>query len=533
MLSSKSWTRCSGKLWTRFSSTLIFFVILSGDVACFPYNKLHRGNLPGAMMYLMKYGYMETPHKHHSKSANLLSRDGLRDYLMDFQSFAGIPITGELDSFTVQVMNMPRCGVKDKVGRGAHARKKRFALQGSRWKVKEIKYKISRYPTFTSMNHNDVDIEIAKALTVWSNSTDLSFKQERDGRVHIEIRFEDGEHGDGDPFDGEGGTLAHAYFPVYGGDAHFDNGDFWTMHESRGTNLYQTAAHEFGHSLGLSHSEVPTAVMAPFYKGFEAQILLDADDMKGIQALYGEKPKEKIAFKPEQRSFGTTPVPITTTEGVSREELCNNATIDAIVTVQDGTTYTFKGDAYWKLSNDAIASGYPRSISQDWHIPGNMDAAFTWTNGKTYIFKGKYYWRFSNMILDPDYPKLISKGFEGIPNHIDAAFVWSGNGKVYFFKGQKYWRFDPDSDPPVKFVYPKPISNWEGIPNDIDDALKYGNGYTYFFKAGLYYRFDDTLFKVDQGNPPFPRPAGYWWFGCQSIQSQGNNNPRILHSISR
>ena len=44
--------------------------------------------------------------------------------------------------------------------------------------------------------------------------------------------------------------------------------------------------------------------------------------------------------------------------------------------------------------------------------------------------------------------------------------------------------------------YPKPISNWEGIPNNIDDALRYSNGYTYFFKDGQYWRFDDASFKV-------------------------------------
>lgn len=92
--------------------------------------------------------------------------------------------------------------------------------------------------------------------------------------------------------------------------------------------------------------------------------------------------------------------------------------------------------------------------------------------------------------------------------------MWSGNGKIYFFKGSKYWRFDPEQRPPVKGSYPRPISNWEGIPNDIDDALQYSNGYTYFFKNGAYYRFDDRAFKVDDGEPPFPRPAGYWWFGC-------------------
>ena len=47
-------------------------------------------------MYLMKYGYMDG-HTKSNKSAPLLSRDGLRDYVEEFQSFAGLAVTGELD----------------------------------------------------------------------------------------------------------------------------------------------------------------------------------------------------------------------------------------------------------------------------------------------------------------------------------------------------------------------------------------------------------------------------------------------------
>ena len=49
------------------------------------------------------------------------------------------------------------------------------------------------------------------------------------------------------------------------------------------------------------------------------------------------------------------------------------------------------------------------------------------------------------MRMDPNYPKLIEKGFEGIPNNIDAAFVWSGNGKIYFFKVNHISMFFIDS----------------------------------------------------------------------------------------
>ena len=38
--------------------------------------------------------------------------------------------------------------------------------------------------------------------------------------------------------------------------------------------------------------------------------------------------------------------------------------------------------------------------------------------------------------MDDGYPKEIEKGFEGIPNNVDAAFVWTGNEKIYFFKAR-------------------------------------------------------------------------------------------------
>lgn len=55
-----------------------------------------------------------------------------------------------------------------------------------------------------------------------------------------------------------------------------------------GTSLFEVAAHEFGHSLGLLHSSVKGALMYPWYQGVQPNMVLPDDDRNGIQEIYGK-----------------------------------------------------------------------------------------------------------------------------------------------------------------------------------------------------------------------------------------------------
>lgn len=78
------------------------------------------------------------------------------------------------------------------------------------------------------------------ALTVWGTESGLKF-QEVDSQGLTEpdilIDFARAYHQDSYPFDGQGGTLAHAFFPgehSISGDTHFDDEEIWT-YDSKGT----------------------------------------------------------------------------------------------------------------------------------------------------------------------------------------------------------------------------------------------------------------------------------------------------------
>ena len=69
---------------------------------------------------------------------------------------------------------------------------------------------------------------------------------------------------DGPSLPGQDSILAHAFFPQ-DGRVHFDEDETFKDVSGNGIRLLPVAVHEFGHALGLDHSQEESAIMYPFY----------------------------------------------------------------------------------------------------------------------------------------------------------------------------------------------------------------------------------------------------------------------------
>ena len=103
---------------------------------------------------------------------------------------------------------------------------------GSSWPRPDLTYAIAQYTNDLSIAEVDRDIELA--FKVWSDVTPLTFTRVNTINADIVIAFTPRVHGDGANFDGPSGTLAHAFYPQFGGDAHFDEAEVWTVDTPQG-----------------------------------------------------------------------------------------------------------------------------------------------------------------------------------------------------------------------------------------------------------------------------------------------------------
>jgi peptidoglycan hydrolase-like protein with peptidoglycan-binding domain len=209
--------------------------------------------------------------------------------LKTFQRFFRLPETGTLDHATAAVMARPRCGVPDLPagpnGKGV----------GDAWPTKNLRYTILNGTP--DLPPASILGAVSQAFSNWANVSQLTFTGVPPSEnPELRISFQTGDHGDGSSFDGAGGILAHAFYPppnptpdpMLPGDTHFDDAETWsvTVPPPPGAcDLCTIALHEFGHALGLAHSNDPEATMFPTYAG--PRCSLGADDIRRIQQLYG------------------------------------------------------------------------------------------------------------------------------------------------------------------------------------------------------------------------------------------------------
>src|SRR5262249_19388651 len=148
--------------------------------------------------------------------------------------------------------------------------------------------------------------EFARALQTWASVTPLNFHFVSDsgaasgaaGSAQGDSRFGDIRLGGYASSAWSGFT----YFPsggTLGGDEFLNTATTW--HIGTNPDLYSILLHETGHALGLDHTSVSPAVMRPailtVYTG------LFADDIAGIQAIYGVRQPDAFDAGPGNDSF--------------------------------------------------------------------------------------------------------------------------------------------------------------------------------------------------------------------------------------
>nr|XP_013804622.1 PREDICTED: matrix metalloproteinase-17 [Apteryx mantelli mantelli] len=503
--------------------------------------------------WLTKFGYLPPPDP---VTGQLQTQEELTKAITAMQRFGGLEATGMLDEATLELMKTPRCSLPDLAA--SETRKKRYAQAVTKWNKRNLSWRVRTFPKESHLGHDTVRALMYYALKVWSDITPLNFHEVAGNNADIQIDFSKADHNDGYPFDGPGGTVAHAFFPGdhhTAGDTHFDDDEYWTFRSSdaHGMDLFAVAVHEFGHAIGLTHISAIESIMRPYYQGPVGDPLkydLPYEDKVRIWQLYGVRESVSPTAKPEVSKTEDHPILPELPENRSTipgaaalagasllGQDCDNcsAVLELLQSQKLGISPKGcqghedlaadggKQDAckyFWRLTrNKHLVSLQPAQIHRFWRgLPLNLDsvdAVYERTSDhKIVFFKGDRYWVFKDNNVEEGYPRPISD-FGLPPGGIDAAFSWAHNDKTYFFKDSLYWRYD-DHERRMDPGYPSETILWKGIPSPLDDAMRWSDGASYFFRGKEYWKVLDSEMEAEAG---YPQSIARDWLVCSDMQS--------------
>ncbi|KAL2233595.1 metalloendoproteinase 2-MMP [Sesamum indicum] len=261
--------------------------------------------LPKLKEYFQYFGYLNTSYSDFSDEFDDSLEIAVKTYQLNFNLNA----TGQIDAETIKRIVVPRCGNPDIVNGTSAMHPGKPSANSTIHTVAHYSFfpNRPRWPpsksqlTYAFLPENQlsdvVKTVFSRAFERWSEVTTLTFTEISSfNRADIRIGFFSREHGDGEPFDGVLGTLAHAFSPPTG-RCHFDgeenwviDGDFLNGAPLSAVDLESVAVHEIGHILGLGHSSVEEAIMYPSISSGTRKVELADDDIMGIQELYGSNP---------------------------------------------------------------------------------------------------------------------------------------------------------------------------------------------------------------------------------------------------